>query len=159
MNSIQRLAAAAAALIASAGAHAEIAVVVHPNGPLASMTAEEVAAVYLGRDTRLQPIDLPESGGLRNWFYYHVTGRNPVQINILRAQLIAHAPPTRAANSADAIRRVAANKRAIAYVDTRVVDASVKIVMTIDTPEVLDRLRGAEANSSPKPILPWLPML
>lgn len=140
-NSVKRLWIAAAALIASAAAQAEIAVVVHPDNPLASMTAEQVAAIYLGHDAHLQPIDLPESASLHHWFYYKVTGRDATQIKIRRAQLVAQmAPPKVVSNSVEAIRRVAANKRAIAYVDQRTVDSSVKVVMTIQNPVLLDQL-------------------
>ena len=142
MNQLLRRLWMAVAITACSTAHAEIAVVVHPDHPARAMSAEEVAAIYLGRDERLRPIDLPEAGGLRNWFYSQVTGRDTVQVNIVRARLIAKMPPILAANSLDALRRVATNPRAIAYVDTRLVDSSVKVVMTIATPQVLDRLRG-----------------
>ena len=142
-NSVKRLLIAAAALVSSAAVHAEIAVVVHPDNPLASMTAEQVAAIYLGNDARLQPIDLPESERFYHWFYYKVTGRDAVQIKIRRARQLAQAvPPRIATNSVEAVRRVAANKRAIAYVDQRTVDASVKVVMTIQNPPLLDQLRA-----------------
>lgn len=118
---------------------AEIAVVVHPENALSEMSAEQVAAIYLGKDVRLRPLDLPESERLRHWFYFKVTGRDASQVNIVRAQRIAQMPPRVAANSMDAVRRVAANKYAIAYVDRRAVDASVKVVMTIQNPTLLDR--------------------
>jgi DNA-binding transcriptional LysR family regulator len=143
-NSIRQLLVAAAAFIACSSVRAEIAVIVHPDSPLSSMTAEEVAAVFLGRDERLRPIDLPEAGGLHNWFYYRLTGRDPVHAKVLWARHMDKMPPVLASSSADAVRKVAASKRAIAYVDTRLVDASVKVVMTIPTPPVLDHLRGRD---------------
>ena len=127
-----------AALTLSVSAQAEIAVVVHPDSPAATLTSEQIAAIYLGRDTRFAAIDLPERVGFRHWFYYKITGRDATQINILRAKQIARMPPTVAANSVDAMRRVAANKYAVAYVDKRAVDASVKVIMTIQNPAPLD---------------------
>ena len=143
-NSIGRLLVAAVAFAACSAARAEIAVIVHPDNPLASMSAEEVAAIFLARDERMRPIDLPEAGGLRNWFYYQLTGRNTAQVDVLWAKHMNMMAPIQASSSADAIRRVAANKRAIAYVDTRSIDSSVKVVLTIPTPAVLDRLRGRD---------------
>jgi hypothetical protein len=138
----RRLVIAAAASIAATVAHADIAVVVHPDSPLASMTTEELAAIYLGRDASFRPIDLPESGGLRNWFYYQVTGRDALYV--MRDRTFGkQMAPTTARNSIDAVRRVAASKRVIAYVDTRAVDTSVKVVMTIKTPELLEKVRSA----------------
>jgi DNA-binding transcriptional LysR family regulator len=138
-NLIKGLLLTASVFFFPALTQAEIAVVVHPDHPLASMTPEQVGAVYLGRDSRFEPIDLPESARLRSWFLYTVTGRDALQIKIIWAKMIAKMSPMKvASNSVDAVRRVAANKRAIAYVDERAVDASVKVVMTIQNPELLD---------------------
>ena len=145
MNSfVRQLAVAVAAFHMCSLAHAEIAIIVHPDNPIARMSAEEVAAIYLARDERLRPIDLPEAGGLHNWFYHQLTGRDAVHAKVVWARYPNKMPPIEASSSAEAMRRVAANKRAIDYVDTRVVDSSVKIVMTMQTPAVLDRLRGAD---------------
>jgi hypothetical protein len=74
--SLHRLLIATAALLSSALAQAEISVVVNPDHPLASLTTEQIAAIYLGKDKRFQPIDLPESERLHHWFYYKTTGRD-----------------------------------------------------------------------------------
>jgi len=152
---IGRLAVLAAAFIACSSAYADIAVVVHPENPLSSMSSEEVAAVYLGRNAALRPIDLPERGGLYNWFYYRVTGQDPTRAKIAWAKHFDKIPPVQVTSSAEAMRRVAANKKAIAYVDVRVVDPSVKIVMTIPTPEVLDRMRGQDKEIKPQKFYWW----
>lgn len=143
-NFVRQLVVAAAAYCACSLSHAEIAVIVHPDNPVATMTAEEVTAIYLARDERFRPIDLPEAGGLHNWFYYQLTGRDPVHVKVLWARHLNKMPPIQASSSAEAVRRVAANKQAIAYVDTRTIDSSVKVVMTMQTPAVLDRLRGRD---------------
>ena len=124
-------------------AQAEIAVVVNPESPAVNFTAEQIKAIFLGKDQRFDPIDLPDDAGYRHWFYYKVTGRDATQIKILRAQHIAQMLPKVAANSVDAMRRVAASKYAVAYVDKRAVDASVTVVMTIQNPTPLD-LRAQE---------------
>jgi ABC-type phosphate transport system substrate-binding protein len=119
-------------LVLGSAASAEIVVVVHPDSPLASMTAEQVADVYLGRDTRYTPIDLPESARHRHWFYYKVTGRDLAQIKTIWARLMALSPPPKmVVDSDEAVRFVAAHKNAIAYVERTAVDASVKEVMTV----------------------------
>jgi DNA-binding transcriptional LysR family regulator len=144
-NSLKRLLIAIAALMTSVVAHAEIAVVVHPDHPLATLTQEQVAAIFLGKDQRFRPIDLPESQQLHHWFYYKMTGRDAVQVKIFRARNLATSvPPKVAASSVDAIRQVAANKKAIAYVDRRAVDSSVKVIMTIQNPALLDNLSALD---------------
>ncbi len=135
------LGALVAAVFGCSAARADIAVIVHPDAAVDHMTAEQIAAVYLGIDESWRPIDLPKAGRLRNWFYYRVTGHDEVQVNVAWAKRIARIPPTLAQGSADAIRRVGANRRAIAYVDARSVDSSVKVVMTVPTSAALDRLR------------------
>jgi ABC-type phosphate transport system substrate-binding protein len=145
-NFVRQFLVAGAAYCACSVSHAEIAIIVHPDNPIASMTTAEVAAIYLARDERFRPIDLPEAGGLHNWFYHQLTGRDPVHVKVLWARYPNKMPPIEARSSAEAIRRVAANKRAIAYVDTRTVDSSVKVVMTMHTPAVLDRLRGPDKD-------------
>jgi len=154
-RSIRRTAVMVGALAACSIARADIAVVVHPDNPRSSMSSEEVAAVYLGRNESLRPIDLPERGGLYNWFYYQVTGQDPTRAKITWAKQFNKIPPVQATSSAEAMRRVAQNKKAIAYVDVRVVDPSVKIVMTIPTPEVLDRMRGQDKEIKPQKFYWW----
>jgi len=142
---LKRLLIAAAVLASSASARADIAVVVHPDHPLASMTVEQLADIYLGNDSRFLPVDLPESQSLRHWFYYKVTGRDALQIRIRRARQFDRVLwPKVVRSSADAVRRVAGNKRAIAYVDESAVDASVKVVMTIQNSEALEQLSAED---------------
>jgi ABC-type phosphate transport system substrate-binding protein len=121
-------------LTASAAAHAEIVVVVNPNHPAARMTPEQVANIYLGKDTRFRPVDLPESNRQRHWFYYKLTGRDVSQVKTIWARLLYRTrAPKVAIDSAEAVRLVGASENAIAYVDKSAVDASVKPVMTIQT--------------------------
>jgi ABC-type phosphate transport system substrate-binding protein len=127
-------------LFAASAASAEIVVVVHPDSPLATMTPAEVANVYLGRDPRYTPVDLPEAARQRHWFYYKVTGRDLAQIKTIWARLLAQTtPPKVARDSDDAVRFVAAHRNAIAYVERSAVDASVKEVMTVEEVAALQR--------------------
>lgn len=119
---------------ATAAVHAEIVVVVNPKHAAATMTSEQIANIYLGKDDRFTPVDLPESNRQRHWFYYKLTGRDLPQVRTIWARLAYRTrPPKVAIDSAEAVRLVGANKNAIAYVDKSAVDASVKPVMTIQT--------------------------
>jgi ABC-type phosphate transport system substrate-binding protein len=133
MKNAAHFASLAIMSLAASAASAEIVVVVHPESPLATMTTEQVANVYLGRDLRYTPVDLPESARHRHWFYYKVTGRDLAQIKTIRARLLAQTPPPKVARDSDeAVRFVAAHKNAIAYVERSAVDASVKEVMAVE---------------------------
>jgi len=128
------LAMTIAALMASS-AQAELVVIVNPKSPAASMTADEVANVYLGKDPSFAPVDLPESAQARADFYKKVAGKDGAQVKALWARLVFTGkmrPPKEMANSSDALKFVAGNDRGIAYIDRSAVDSSVKAVLTVN---------------------------
>jgi ABC-type phosphate transport system substrate-binding protein len=131
----KKLTALLALALAGLGtAHAEIVVIVNAKHPAASMTAEQIANVYLGKDSSLAPLDLPESAALRNEFYKKVAGKDAAQVKTMWARLIFTGkaqPPRQVDSAADAVRYVADNDRGIAYVERSALDASVKAVLTI----------------------------
>jgi ABC-type phosphate transport system substrate-binding protein len=116
-------------------ASAEVVVIVSAKNAKSAMTKDEVADVYLGKDNSLAPIDLPESSELRNEFYTKVTGKDASQVKAVWARLIftGKATPPKAGDSpADVKSKVAASDKAIGYVDKSAVDASVKVVLTVN---------------------------
>ena len=128
------LAMTIAALMASS-AQAELVVIVNPKSPAASMTADEVANVYLGKDPSFAPVDLPESAQVRSDFYKKVAGKDSAQVKALWARLVFTGkmrPPKEVASSSDALKFVAGNDRGIAYIDRSAVDSSVKAVLTVN---------------------------
>jgi ABC-type phosphate transport system substrate-binding protein len=130
-----RTAVAASVVFACTCAQAEVVVIVNPKHPAASMTAEQVASVYLGKDASLAPADLPESAAQRNEFYTKVAGKDSAQVKAIWARLVFTGktqPPKELGNSADAVKFVAGNDKAIAYVDKGAVDGSVKAVLTVN---------------------------
>lgn len=123
-----------ATLLGSA-AHAELVVIVNPKSPAASMTVEEVANVYLGKNPSFAPVDLPESAPARADFYKKVAGKDGAQVKALWARLVFTGklqPPKEVASSSDALKYVAGNDKAIAYVEKSAVDSSVKAVLTVN---------------------------
>jgi hypothetical protein len=134
MNIFIRTALTAAVLCASTCVSAEVVVIVNPKHPAASMTAEQVANVYLGKDASFSPADLPESAGQRNEFYTKVAGKDSAQVKAIWARLVFTGktqPPKELGSSADAVKFVAGNDKGIAYVDKSAVDGSVKAVLTV----------------------------
>ncbi len=132
----KKLAASLVLALAGLGsARAELVVIVNSKHPAASMTAEQIANVYLGKDGSFAPFDLPESAALRGEFYRKIAGKDAAQLKAMWARLIFTGkaqPPKQVGNSAEAVKQVAGNERAIAYVDRSAVDASVKTVLRID---------------------------
>lgn len=114
-------------------ARAEVVVVVNANAPEASMSREEVAQYFLGKSGALVPIDQPESAPIRAEFYKKVADKDPSQVKALWSKLVFTGKatmPKEAANSADVRKAVAANPKAIGYIDRSAVDATVKVVYT-----------------------------
>ena len=125
----------ACALAAAGAAQAEMVVVVNAKHPAASMTPEQVANVYLGKDASFAPVDLPESSPMRGEFYQKVAGKDAAQVKAIWARLIFTGktqPPKEVGSSADAVKQVAGNDKGIAYVEKSAVDGSVKAVLTVN---------------------------
>lgn len=132
---IKTVALMASLTAAVTSAHAEVVVIVNPKHPAASMTADQVANIYLGKDTSLAPVDLPESAGQRGEFYTKVAGKDSAQVKAIWARLVFTGktqPPKEVGSSADAVKQVAGNDKGIAYVDKSAVDGSVKAVLTLN---------------------------
>lgn len=126
----------AALLVAAATssvANAEIVVVVHPSNPAASMSADQVADAFLGKSIGLSPVDQPDSSAIRKEFYQKVTGKDAAQVKAIWTRLIftgKATPPKEVASSADVKKAVAADAKAIGYIEKEAADGSVKIVFT-----------------------------
>jgi ABC-type phosphate transport system substrate-binding protein len=123
-----------AALVAST-ARSELVVIVNPKSSAASMTAEEVANIYLGKNASFAPVDLPESAAARVDFYKKVAGKDSAQVKALWARLVFTGrmqPPREVSSSSDALKYVAGNDKAIAYIEKSAVDSSVKAVLSVN---------------------------
>ena len=138
---IVRLAVAAGLCAAAVGAFAQVAVVVNPKSPLATMTADQVSGIFLGKSNTLpsggtaMPTDLPDSAAARELFYTKVTGKSTAQVKAAWSRLVFSGkatPPKELASSAEVKKFVAANPDAIGYIEKSAVDSSVKVVFSAD---------------------------
>ena len=132
------LAAALAAL--AFPACAELVVVVNPKNPAASMSAEQVAQIFLGRSSSFPgggnatALDQKDGAGIRDEFYTKVVDKNPGQVKAYWAKQMFSgkgSPPREVASSADVKHAVAADPSAIGYIEKSAVDSSVKAVLTV----------------------------
>jgi ABC-type phosphate transport system substrate-binding protein len=137
---IRSLWLAALLALGATHAHAEIVVIVNPKNPAASMTASQVAALYLGNANTFPDggavalSDQPESAGIRGDFYQKATGRSVSQVKATWARLTftgKGAPPKELKTEADVKAFVASEPKAIGYVDASAVDGSVKAVLKL----------------------------
>lgn len=136
-----RMALAAAALLAAQAASAQVAVIVNPKSPLASMTPEQVSAIFMGKTNTLPsggaaaPADLPEGNAAHEAFYSKAAGKSAAQVKATWARLTFSGkavPPKELPSAADVKKFVASNPDAIGYIEKSAVDGSVKVVLTLD---------------------------
>ena len=108
-------------------------VVGHPSAP--ALNAAQVSDIYQGKSQAATPLDLPEAAPVRTDFYRKATGKEPAQVRALWARLAftGKAQPPRELPDAAAVRKaVAADPKAIAYLDKAAVDGSVKVLLELD---------------------------
>lgn len=114
-------------------ARAEVVVVVNPGAPQASLTKEEVAQYFLGKSGALTPLDQPESAPIRAEFYRKVADKDLAQTRALWSKLVftgKAAMPRELGGNAEVKKAIAANPKAIGYIDKSAVDATVKVIYT-----------------------------
>jgi ABC-type phosphate transport system substrate-binding protein len=125
---------------AASAAQAGVAIIAHPGNPLAGITQEELARIYLGK-TREFPngapvtaLDLREGNATRSKFYKTVTDKNDAALKAYWSKLLftGKATPPRELNDDEAVKDwVSKNPDALGYVDGKVLDKSVKVLLII----------------------------
>jgi hypothetical protein len=130
-----RMASVAALVLAASTAAGAADLVVIANPAAGAMTREEIADVYLGKNQALTPVDLPESSPAYAAFYQKATGRDAAQIKATWARLVFSGrgqAPRQLPDAAAVKKAVAADPRAVGYIEKSAVDSSVKVVMTVE---------------------------
>lgn len=125
------LAACAAAGFIAFPALAQVVVVVNPKAAESTMSREQVAQFFLGKSTAMTPIDQPDGAPIRADFYKKVADKDAAQAKALWSKLVFTGKatmPKEVADSAAVKAAVAANPKAIGYIEKSAVDATVKVV-------------------------------
>lgn len=125
----------AAALLAGSAfaAHAQLVVITHPSA--GAVTKDQVADIFLGKDQSLTPIDQSEGSPVYADFYKKATGRDPAQVKSVWSRIVFTGKgqaPKQLPDSAAVKKAVAADPKAVGYIEKAAVDASVKAVLTLD---------------------------
>lgn len=132
-NLFKRALVGAGLCLAALSAQAQIAVVMNPSA--APVSKEQLANLYLGRSADLKPLDQPESVPLRAEFYKKATDRELPQIKAIWSKIIFTGrgqPPLVLPDSASVKKAVGSDPKAIGYIEKSAVDASVKVVYSLD---------------------------
>ena len=120
-------------LVSLGAAAADLVVVGNPAA--AALTKEQVADVYLGKSQVATPLDLPEAWPLRAEFYKKATGRDLAQVKSTWSRVVFTGkgqPPKELPDAAAMKKAVAADPKAIGYLEKSAVDGSVKTLLTVE---------------------------
>lgn len=120
----------AAALPASA----EVVVIVSQKNPASRMFSEQASQFFLGKSNLFTPVDLPESSAVRAEFYKKVADKDTAQVKALWSKLVftgKATAPKEYASTAEVKKAVAADPKAIGYIEKSAVDDTVKVILTL----------------------------
>ncbi|WP_337842515.1 phosphate ABC transporter substrate-binding protein [Rheinheimera sp.] len=129
----------AVSLFCCSAVFADIAIIAHPSNT-ASLDADTVARIYLGRDKNFPggaaavPVALQETNAATNTFNEQVLKKSSSQLKSYWSKLVftgKGTPPKELASDEEMIQLVAGNPNLIGYVDASKVDASVKVLLKL----------------------------
>jgi len=112
---------------------AEVAVIVNP-GLAKTPSQAEVANIFLGKDKSLRGIDHKDWNATKETFYAAVASKSEAQLKSYWSGLVFTGkgqPLPSEATDADVLAKVAAQADAIGYVDSTVLNDSVKVLFTL----------------------------
>ena len=137
---LPRLLATVAVLALSGALHAEVVVIVHRSNPVGTMTADQVAQIYMGASTTFPgggaavPIDQPEGSTVRDEFLAKVLEKTGAQFKAVWSRLIFSGKGTRPktlGSSADVKKAVGSDPGAIGFIERSALDDSVRPVLGV----------------------------
>jgi ABC-type phosphate transport system substrate-binding protein len=105
------------------------------NSAAAPINKDQVADAYLGRSSDWTPINQIANSPIYVEFYKKATGRDVAQVRAIWSKIIFTGrglPPKQLADSTAVKRAVAADPKAIGYIEKSAVDASIKVAMTLE---------------------------
>jgi len=126
--------AAAALAIASIGCQAADLVVI-ANPAVGSLSKEQVADLFLGKSQAFTPIDQLDSSATYADFYRKASGRDVAQVKATWSRIVFSGKgqtPKQMADSAAVKKAVAADPKAVGYIEKSAVDGTVKVLFPLD---------------------------
>jgi ABC-type phosphate transport system substrate-binding protein len=134
---LRLLATAAALALASSAGSATVVAIVSSKSAITTLTKVQMLDVFLGRvtlfpdGTRAIPIDEPEGSAVRDEFYARLADKSAAQMKAYWSKIIFTGrgqPPKVRASGAEVKQQIAADPRAIGYIDETLVDDSVRVL-------------------------------
>jgi ABC-type phosphate transport system substrate-binding protein len=115
-------------------------VIVSARNPVATLRADQVAAIFLGQSVRFPdgaeavPYDLRLGAPIRDEFYARVTSKTPALLKAHWSKMVFTGrgqPPAELPDSAAVRRKVADDPGAIGYIERGALDGSVHAVLVV----------------------------
>ena len=140
MKNTIKLLTAASLLSFASFVSAGVSVIVHPSASVGSMSEDDIARLFLGKAKNFPdggqavPINQDEGSAVRDSFNDTVCKKNSNQYKAYWSQLVftgKGTPPKDAGDDGAVKALISANPNMIGYIDSSVVDASVKVVFTV----------------------------
>jgi ABC-type phosphate transport system substrate-binding protein len=117
---------------------AEVVVVVSAKCSVSTLSKDQVTDIFLGKTARFPdgapavPIDQMEGSSARDEFYTTFASKSSAQVKAHWTKIIFTGrgqPPKSLPNSAEVKKLIAANPRAIGYIERSEVDGTVKVLV------------------------------
>lgn len=113
---------------------AEIVVIVNAKNPATRMLNDQAAQFFIGKSSVFTPVEFAEGNPLRTEFHSKVLQKDSAQVKAIWSKLVftgKGTAPREYASVAEVKKAVAADPKAIGYIDKAAVDDSVKVVLTV----------------------------
>ena len=123
-----------ALLGATLSASAETVVIVSQKNPATRMFSEQASQFFLGKSAMFTPVDQAESSAIRADFYHKVADKDPAQVKAIWSKLVftgKATPPKEYNSDAEVKKAVAADPKAIGYINKNSVDDTVKVILSL----------------------------
>jgi len=114
---------------------AQADVVVIGNVAAPNMSKDEVTQFFLGKSQAMKPVDRTSSDPIKAQFYQKLSGQDLSQVKATWSRLVFTGKATAPKELPDAAavkKAVAADPKAIGYIDKSEVDATVKVLLTLN---------------------------
>ena len=134
MKNLMSILVLAASVAAAVPAAAETVVIVSQKNPATRMFSEQASQFFLGKSNLFTPIDQAEGSAIRADFYRKVADKDTAQVKALWSKLVftgKATPPKEYSGNAEVKKAVAADPKAIGYIDKSAVDDTVKVILTL----------------------------
>lgn len=112
---------------------ADLVVIVHPSAQ--TMAKEKVTDIFLGKEPTYTPVDYPETSPLKSEFYKKVSGRDLSQVKTIWTRVVFTGKglaPKEYADTAAVKKAVAADPKAVGYIEKSALDSSVKAAYQVE---------------------------